>query len=344
MIFATFTMVYLEIKGYICAYKEIVCFLLAGIVIAWVLYGGVRELTARGSLFEPFTVGVVAHDNAPELIFIFDFFNEYVIDLEFLNITEAKRRLEEGEIPAFVELPSDFTRDIFYGINSPFMVHVNERFPLQGNLVQLLASGGIAYLSVSQAGVFATFEYALERGMAWDDIQRTLLIPVNMAFVQELFKYDDMFVREVVLLAEGGGTYFIGRFAVFWHMLGLMALVRFLGGYSKGIMARFKLAGVPLWKMYSIKWLGLFFVLALMSGFIAPVVGVAGALIASVYTATFGTLAGKLLTGVRARGMFIFFAALTKYFASGGIVPFVFLPQGLHIMRFLSINYWVAVL
>lgn len=333
-------MITIEIKGYLSAYKEIVCFILAGLIIAGLLYGGIRELADRGSLFEPFTVGVVDHDGTPELMFIFDFFNEHVISLEFLEPEEAHIRLAAGDIPAFVELPADFTSDVFYGINSPFTVHVDGRFPLQGSLVQLLASGGIAYLSASQAGVIATLGYAHERGMSWEEIQRTLLIPVNMAFAQEFLGYDDMFVREKVQLNDE--AYFISRFVVFWHILSLIALVKYLGGYSEGIITRFKLAGIPLWKAYGIKWLGLFTVLALMSLLILPVVGLLGALVATLYVSAFGLLAGRLFRQESTRGIFIFFAALAKYFASGGIVPFVFLPQGLHVIRFLSVNYWVA--
>ena len=333
------TMALLEIKSYIYALKGMLCFLIVGLAMGAVLWIGIDELTARGSLFEPFTIGVVDHDGTPELIFLFDFFGEYVIDLEFLEKAEAGRQLASGEIPAFVELPPDFTRDIFYGINSPFTVHVNSGFPLQSNLVQLLASGAIAYLSVSQAGVYATLEYAAEHGLDWG----TLLIPVNMAFVQELIRYDDMFTREVIPLITGSpADYFIRRFAVFWHMLSLIALTGFLPGYSPGNMARFKLADIPLWQIIGIKWSGLFAAAVLMSLPIIPFIGIVEALLVSLFISAFGMLTGRLFKQKSACGLFIFFTALAMYFASGGIIPFVFLPRELLPMRWLSVNYWVA--
>jgi hypothetical protein len=331
----------LEIKGYLSAWRELLFFLLAGLIIGAVLWLAASELSARGSLFEPNTVGVVDHDAAPELIFVYDFFNEYIIDLEFMEKAEAQRRLRAGEIPAFIELPRDFTRDVFQGINSPFTVHVSGNFPLQGSMVQLLASGGIAFLSASQAGVYATLGYAAEQGMTWEDIQRTLLIPVNMAFVQELIRHDQLFRQEMLPLAAGDtADYFLRRFVVFWHMLSLVALSKYLKGYSPGMTARFRLAGLPLWKMHLIRWSGLFSAVAFLSLPIMPVIGLAQALSAAVFVSAFGLLVGRLFGG--GGGLFVFITALAMYFASGGIIPFVFLPRVLLPMRWLSLNYWAA--
>jgi len=336
-------MIALEMKGYLQAYKEILCFWLVGIIIGAVLWFGAGELAERDSLFEPFTVGVVDQDGTPELIFIFDFFNEYVIDLEFMEWEEASARLAAGDIPAFVELPENFTRDVFYGINSPFTVHVTGSLPLQSNLVRLLASGGIAYLSASQAGVYATLGYAYDAGMPWEDIQSTLLIPVNLAFAQALIHHDEMFTREVVSLVAGNPTdYFIRRFAIFWHMLGLLAFIKFLPWYSSGMAARFKLAGVSEMTMLGLKSAGLFTAAALMALPIVPIVGVYTALLSSAFITAFGLLSGKLFKHDGTRGLFIFFTALMLYFASGGIIPFVFLPQELLPMRYLSIAYWMG--
>lgn len=337
-------MMVIEIKSYLYAYKQILFSIIAGLALGAVLWLGIGELANRGSLFEPFTVGVVDHDGTPELIFIYDFFNEHVINLEFMEKSQAEALLSAGEIPAYIELPSNFTQDVFQGINNPFMVHANSRFPLQAGLVQLLASGGIAYLSVSQAGVYATLEYAFEAGMPWDEIQRSLLIPVNIAFVQELLNYDDMFAREVLFLVEGNTTdYFIRRFAVFWYILNLIALIKFLPGYSKGILTQFKLANMSFMEVFAIKWAGLNTALLVISIFIMPIIGIAEALILSIFTTAFGLVAGRLFKRENACGLFIFFTALVMYFASGGIIPFVFLPQDLWFMRWLSVNYWIAV-
>ena len=332
-------MLALEAKGYLAAYREILCFMLAGLAVAIVLYMASAELVARGSLFEPFTVGVVDHDGRPELVFIFDFFNEYVIALEYMELEEALNHLEGGGIPAFVELPQDFTQDVFYGLNSPFTVHVSEGLPLQAGLVQLLASGGIAYLSASQAGVHATLEYAVAQGMPWEEMQRTLLIPVNLAFAQELIRFDDMFRREVLSLLDtqqNPAEYFIRRFAVFWYIMSLIVLINYLPAYSQGIMARFKLAAVPAFKIFAIKWGGLAVALAVLAMPLVPFLRFFVVLALVFFLSSFALLVS------RGGGLLVFLIALLMYFASGGIIPFVFLPRVLLPMRWLSLNYLAA--
>ena len=338
-------MILLETKGYIYAYKRILFSLFAGLMVGSILWLGAEEFADRGSLFEPFTVGVVDHDGTPELVFIYNFFNEYIMDLEFMNKEQAQRLLAAGEIPAYIELPENFTQDVFQGVNTPFIIHTSGRFPLQAGLVQLLATGGIAYLSASQAGVFGTFEYAIEAGMTWQEVQQQLLFPVNIAFVQELIHYDDMFIREVLPLVEGNiSDYFISRFAVFWYMLNLVALVKFLSRYPAGVMDRFKIAGVSGLRVFGVKFAGLFAVMLFLAVFIMPVTGVLPGLFLAIFTTGFGLFAGRLFKQDRAAALFIFFTALFMYFASGGIIPFVFLPQELWVMRYFSINYWVSVL
>lgn len=337
-------MILYEVKGYLCAYKRILFTLFMGIVVGAVMLLGVNELATRGSLFEPFTVGVVDNDGAPELVFVFDFFNEHIIELEFMEKNQAAEQLALDKIPAYVELPPNFTQDVFHGVNNPFKVHVNGRYPLQTSMVQLLATGGIAYLSASQAGVYAAFEYAAEMGMTWEEIQQKLLIPVNIAFVQELMQYDNLFVREVLPLIEGDMTsYFVSRFAVFWYMLNLVALVRFLSRYPPGILARFKFAGITNLKIFGIKWSGLFAVMLVLAVPIMPIIGVISAIMLAIFATSFGLLSGRLFKNESATALFVFFVALGMYFASGGIIPFVFLPPELWPMRWLSINYWVSI-
>jgi len=323
-------MVYLEIKSYAAAWRAVLAFLAAGLLVGAVLWLGAGELAARGSLFEPFTVGVVDHDGTPELIFIYDFFNEYVIDLQFMEKGEALTALSAGDIPVFIELPRGFTRDVFHGYNSPFSVHVGGGFPLQANMVRLLASGGIAFLSASQAGTYATLGLA---GDGWEAV----LLPVNLAFAQELIRYDEMFSREVVDLVEGSAAdYFAARFAVFWYMLGLLALS--LKGYSAGILARFQLAGVSALRVFLIRWSGLFVAVAVIGLPAVPVLGVAVTLALAVCISAFGLFAGRIYS----RALVVFFVALAMYFASGGIVPFAFLPRVMLPMRWFSLNYYAA--
>jgi hypothetical protein len=112
-----------------------------------------------GAFLLPFSVGVVDSGDSPEIRFVFDFFND-TIKLDYMDKTDAEQKLSAGEIPAYVELPDRFAQDIMNGSNTPFILHGNSELPLQLALTRLLASGGVAFLSASQAGIYATIDQA----------------------------------------------------------------------------------------------------------------------------------------------------------------------------------------
>ncbi|MCL2015391.1 MAG: ABC transporter permease [Defluviitaleaceae bacterium] len=333
------TMLTLEIKRYFSTFAGILVFWLVSLAMFFLLNVAVAELTQRGSLFEPFTIGVVNHDETAEILFVFNFFDEYIIDLQFMEMSEAMEQLQNGIIPAFIEIPPNFTQDVFVGINSPFTIFVNNSYPLQANLAQLVATGGIAYLSVSQAGVFATLEYAQMQGIP----QSELILPVNIAFAMELLNHQDIFqTQQLPLVAGNVADYFLRRFAVFWQFLGLLVIIKILPWYSTAMLARFKLAQTPKINIITIKFAGIFAAMLLVSAPIIPILGLAATFGSALIISLFGLLAGKICQQASNRGIFIFSVALSMYFASGGIVPFAFLPQGLTVMRFFSLNYWVV--
>ncbi|MCL1987175.1 MAG: ABC transporter permease [Firmicutes bacterium] len=331
------TMLLLEIKS--GKYTGILFFWLASLLIFFMLNLAINEITRRGSLFEPFVVGVVNHDEAAEIAFIFNFFDQYIIQLQFMEQSEAMEQLQNGEIPAFIEIPPNFTQDVFVGRNSPFTIYVNNNYPLQVNLTQLVATGGIAYLSVTQAGVFATLEYAQQQGFP----QNELILPVNIAFAMELLTHQNMFNVQVLPLVTGNvSDYFLQRFAVFWQFLGLLAISKILPWYSFATLARFKLAKISKIKVLTIKYFGIFVAMLGVSVPILPILGIFATILSALLISAFGLFVGKLCNKDSTRGMLIFSVALFMYFASGGIVPFVFLPTELAVMRWFSLNYWIA--
>jgi len=333
-----------EIKSYFGDFWKVLCFWGFCFVLGVVFYFLAEVIEERGALFEPFTVGVVDNDGAAELIFLFDFFDEYVIDLEFLESEEALEALFAGDVGAFVELPENFTQNIFMGVNNPFTLNVDGRFPLQGNLAALLASGSIAYLSASQAGIYAALEYAQEQGMSWAEVVEGLLIPVNLAFAGQLAEHGALFTREVVPLVEGSvAEYFLVRFAVFLAMLALLPILDGLSWYSAGALARFKVAKMPIYKAWGAKYTALFVVLLTITLPLLFIVGFLGFVAFAAFAAVFGLFCGKI-KDYSSRAMCVFFTAFVMYFASGGIVPFAFLPENAAVMRFFSINHWVAIL
>jgi len=261
-----------------------------------------------------------------------------------LDKEEARAMLASGAIQAYIELPENFTTDIMFGVNSPFTVHVNAGFPLQGRMVQLLATGGIAYLSAAQAGIYATLDEAAASGMPREEINRFILLPVNVAFAMRLLEFEAQFIQKTLpLTGEQPPTVFYAqRFVVFWYMLNLLVFIKILRGYTAGVFARLKLAGVPLWKVLLIRFVGLWKAQVLLmlpllffwQNFIL--------LALPFFMSAFAMLAVMLFKQDSVCGLFIFFTALGMWFASGGIIPWVYLPRALWAMRWLSANYWAT--
>jgi hypothetical protein len=341
-------LVWLEIKKYLLAYRSILLSIAAAVIICGVIGAGAAVLLSRGTLFEPFTVGVVDSGNSPEVRFIFDFFND-TVSLKFLEKAEAERMFASGEIPAYVELPEQFATDVRSGANSPLILHGNADYPLQLALTRLLASGGVAFLSASQAGVFATSDQAYADGMPWDEVQRRVVIPINVEFMQRIFKYDEFFTVEVLPLTEGTPfTNYVYSFAAFLFILNLLPLVKTMGGYKAGIYARYKLAGMDFFTVQSVRLLGSVAVHGLLTVplFIFATKDIALSLIAGLGLAfcvsALGLMASALFSNETGAGLFIFLTGMFMLFISGGIIPLAFLPQGLHMLRYAGIPFWAV--
>jgi hypothetical protein len=343
----------LEIKKYLSAYRRVLFAAVSAVCTCWLVLAAVNVILERQSLFEPFSVGVVDYGDSPEIRMVFDFFSENAIQLEYMDKATAEDRLRRGEIPAYVELPERFAEDIIYGANTPFRLYGNNDMPLQWALSRLLASSGVAFLSSSQAGIYATIDLAREQGMEWDFINRYILFPINIAFINHMLRYDDFFVIETLPLTETGMspvTHYVFCFTAFLLMLLTIAFVKSLTAYTRVVYDRYRLAGWSVWRVQSIRFAGLFAMNLLLTvplyGLAVYVTGIPfwlGALALAFCVSGFGLMAAVLCKTDTACGIVIFISAAVMLFLAGGILPMPFLPQEIHGLRFATIPYWASV-
>jgi ABC-2 type transport system permease protein len=338
----------LEVKKYLTAYRRLLIGLLAAGFICVAVGAGADMLLGRQSLFEPFTIGVVDNGGSPEIKIVFDFFNE-AVGLDYLDKEEAERRLTAGEIPAYVELPDRFAQDIMSGVNTPFVLHGNSDFALQLSLTRLLASGGVAFLSSSQAGIYATFDQAREGGMAWEDIERYILMPINVAFVKKMLSYDEFFTAEVLPLTEGTPwTHYVYSFAAFMLILNLLSFTKAMRGHTAAVYARYKLAGVSFPAVQAVRLAGLtvpHILLSVPLYFLATrdiLLSLAAGFVLAFCVSCFGMAVSAVFKSEAAAGLFIFLSGIVMLFISGGIVPLAYLPRGMHALRYAGIPYWAV--
>jgi hypothetical protein len=338
------TLISMEIKRYVAEYRRIAASLAVAVIVGLALWGAAGALERRGYLFEPFTVGVVDNDGAAELRFVFDFLHEAVTDMAFLSETEAAERMRGGTLPAYAALPNNFTEDIFRGRNAPFTLHVHRGFPLQSGMVRLMATGGIAYISVSQAGVYATLDEAEALGIPSADINNFLVIPVNAAYMMNLIEFKNLFTHETLNLTGdvSVGEFYLRRFAAFWTTLTLLTFARALTGYTPGITARLTLAGLAVWKIQIMRIMGFLVVQLALCFPLYFILGVAVGFAWALFLTAFGLLAAALFKRETGFGLFVFFSALVMWLMSGGVAPPAFLPQGLWGMGAWSPVHWAA--
>ncbi|MDR1665416.1 MAG: ABC transporter permease [Clostridiales bacterium] len=346
--------IWIEIKKYLLAYKRVLFWLASAGLTSALLIAGVRAALARENFFEPFSVGVVDNGGSPEIRYVFDYFDE-VIALEYLEKPEAEAKLAEGTIPAYVELPESFARDIITGRNSPFTLYGNRDYPLRLSLSKLLAKSGVAFLSSAQAGIYATLDYAAAHGLPGETIDARVLLPINVAFVKKLLAHEEFFDSRTVQATgtSDPGAYYGWTFAAFMFMAGLLSFLPTLRGYGKAVYARYRLAGQSFFKIQFIRLAGLFAVEALIAAPVftvaaawlnaSPALALAKGLSLALCVSAFGLAAAALFRGKAAAcGVFIFLIALTMLFFSGGTVPLAFLPRETHVLRYLTVPYWAA--
>jgi len=342
-------MLWLELKKYIYNIKLVLfCF------VSFCLLGGLvlftaNKLTARQRLFEPFSIGVVDYDNSMESNLLISMFNKQEEVNETLALTklsreEAQNKLLSGEIPAYLEIPSQFAEDIKVGRNSPFKLYGLSGQPsLQFAVSRLLSKAGIAFLSHSQAGIYATLDYAYENGLPSQTINDEIVLPINLQFVARLLQYQDFLTEEKLSLFSGLSPveYYVYGFSVYLLLLGAIVLIRILkDSWNPGIAARFHTAGFSTANVQGLRLFGLFTVSLVCISPLAYLLGCKIIFIA-LSVAAFALFASNAFESQISCGLFLFIASSIMMLISGAIVPLAFLPEAFQTLKYFTIPHWV---
>jgi hypothetical protein len=211
----------------------------------------------------------------------------------------------------------------------------------------------VAFLSSSQAGIYATIDLAREQGMEWDFINRYILFPINIAFINHMLRYDEFYFVEVVPLTQSElspAAHYIFCFVAFLMLLITVSFVKSLTAYTRAVYDRYRLAGWSVVRVQGIRLAGLFIVnlaLALplygLSVYLTGMFYWPGGLALVFCVSGFALMAAALFKNETACGLFLFVSALAMIFVAGAILPLPFLPQALHDWRYVSVVYWASV-
>ena len=87
---------------------------------------------------------------------------ENTCEFYYLEESEARKGLETGDLQVVVILPVNFYQDVYQGINTPAEVLMLEDDKVNSEVFKELLTAALAYLQISEAGVYAMLDAAGE--------------------------------------------------------------------------------------------------------------------------------------------------------------------------------------
>lgn len=268
----------------------------------------------------------------------------------YLDEKNGMDGLRRGDFFALMKVPEGLVEGIMDGSNVPVVVVFPERARLEAAVFRELTEAGCSILSTAQAGIYAADEYLYGN-------ERSVFVPkaeedLNRIFLSYALDREVYFRKETV---NAGGD--VGITVHF--VIAALTLVIFLTGIpaaplmrnnGPALQQKLAAAGVRSWLQAAIRGVCMWGVLILM--LLMPLVfAVCGRYIvlsavnlvrlAAVcgITATWILFCYEMCRNSSAAILVLFCTVVVMMFLSGGIVPSVFLPEGIReIGKYLPTN------
>ncbi len=339
-------MLLIEIKRYGGAYIKLAYWALFALLLCLFTVTAAENITNRGSLFAPFQIGVVDGNNGATIDILIKTFNEtpsvsQIVTLERLDKQTAESQLDVGTIPAYIEIPEGFVDSIMTGTNMPFSLHTANSFSLQSTAARLLAYGAVAFLSVSQSGVYAVYDVAFSNGLDGAFIDSHIFFPINLAYGMNIVEYEKFFVPKT-LYATGELTviqHYLLSFAVFFMFLCNLSLLKPVIAFNRQLYARYKLAGFSFASAFGMNTLGFVLGNLVVSVPLFILLGIKALPVMLCVTGAV-LLIATIIPNEAAAGFTTLIVATVMLFCSGGVLPLSFLPDIFSKINVLTVNYY----
>ena len=341
---ARFYFVKLEFKR---AWKRMP-FVAAGAVVLMLMLGSVAQTAGtimRGEeALGRISIGVVLPEKDPmaeiavRMLGSLDSVDS-LCDFYYMEEEEANKALEQGEILGIMWVPEGMVQGIMNGTNPPVSIYLPQK-GLESVVFKELTMAGARTLSAAQAGIYAGDQLLRQTGQEEKILElESELNQIYMAYSLPRIHY---FKREQVSASgEVSPFVFYGISAfVLVLLLGIIPASGYLTGESKALDQKLGILGIgPLWISFArVVSLGsLLVVLGLLFGGVFVRAGYLGAswvafvclvfmcLAAASMALFFFECAGTLMGGV----MLLSAASMVLLFLSGGMIPLIFLPDGI---------------
>lgn len=260
-------------------------------------------------------------------------------DFIYMEEEEAKQALEKREILGVMTVPEKMIQGIMDGSNPPVSVFLPQK-GLESAVFKELTMAGARTLSAAQAGIYAGDQLLRQEGL--EERIPELEADLNQIYMAYSLPRIHCFKREQVSASGEVGPfafYGISGFVLFL-LLEVIPASGYLAGESKVLDQKLWLLGIgPVWITF-VRMLCLSFLLlaaGLVFGSVFAGLGylkvswtalaccIVMCLLAASMALFFFECTGTLMGGV----LLLSAASMVLLFLSGGMVPLVFLPEGI---------------
>ena len=323
--------------------KKIIIGILTSLSIISMLFFAFKYFSDRQSLIEKFTLPIVIEDEnkylnlvSGMLLDIKDY--ENIISMEIISKESADEKLKNEEIPCYIYIKEGFADSVIYGENNDIVFVGNKNISLPYTISENIVKAGVAFLSSSQSGIYATAGYAYENGVSPDDINGAITDNINIKFGLALLNYKSYF-EEVTISPSGAFDLFESFvFSVIFFLLMIFS-INFYSEISGIIVIqdRLKLCNFSFWKLISVIFLCLIIIYSIIASPLFYFFGFKTIFLIINISAlcVFSSLFFKDFTS---SGFFTLTISLVMLFISGGIIPKGLLPNVVNKISFLSVN------
>lgn len=319
-------------------------------ILLFILFSTAAKLSDVSRLMNNgINIGVVKEDENEYIDMLISGVNEMgilnnLINIEEMSLPEARSQILENEIAAYIIVPEGYVEEILRGEMPPLTFVCNLKKPLETSAIMIAAKSSIAILNTSQAGVFATIDFALENGLSAGNFYQKIIIPVNLKFISILINFES-FYRFINLSSTGGLD--VNDF--YARSLSCLFMFLFLVYFYRHYKTFFK---KPLLSTYRVNKISISIIV--LSKYLSAIITLAAAFLPmlfifrTLYPALIFCFSGILIFASafftdKPNGiLFIIIYGLFDLCAGGGAMPIPLLPNSLSFIRLASVNYYAV--
>lgn len=342
---AFFLYFYLEIKRACKIFPYFFAVIMVLMLLTGVMASMAGKMLTEASVAGRITVGVVIPPGdklAKKAITILGSMDSVkgICDFIYLNEDEGKKQLDRGEIMAMMVVPPQLVQGIITGVNVPVNVILPDGAGVESLVFQELVTSGAATLSAAQASIYAAGQLCMEYGK--NHKISTVEEELNKIFLDYILPREDYFrLMEAKTIGDITMAQHYGlSAAVLFLLLCGIPISLFLKPKTPVFQMKMKLLGMARRSVVMIQTMVVALLLTAAAFLPVCLIWMWGVLefawhqiplllliclIISSFIVAVYEVCGSLTAGV----LFLFLTSVGMLFVSGGMIPSVFLPEGI---------------